>query len=184
MPCSRWRSSKISSAKNLNAIEEALGYAQLVNQFQLTQELVATKVGRSRAVVANALRLLKLPADLQSFIREGRLSVGHAKVILGLTEEGQQRLAAERVIKEALNVRQTEGLVAKLQTRDNARARNGAKTPLTTDAHVASLENKIRERLGTKVHLRYAQGKGSLDVSFYSDAELERILQILGINVE
>ena len=170
--------------ENLNAIEEALGYAQLVNQFQLTQELVATKVGRSRAVVANALRLLKLPADLQSFIREGRLSVGHAKVILGLTEEGQQRLAAERVIKEALNVRQTEGLVAKLQTRDNARARNGAKTPLTTDAHVASLENKIRERLGTKVHLRYVQGKGSLDVSFYSDAELERILQILGINVE
>ncbi len=170
--------------ENLNAIEEALGYAQLVGQFQLTQELVATKVGKSRAVVANALRLLKLPADLQGFIREGRLSVGHAKVILGLTEETQQRHAAERVIKEALNVRQTEGLIAKLQTRDGARARNGAKTPLTTDAHVASLENKIRERLGTKVHLRYAHGKGSLDVSFYSDAELERILQILGIDAE
>ncbi len=170
--------------ENLNAIEEALGYAQLVGQFQLTQELVATKVGKSRAVVANALRLLKLPADLQGFIREGRLSVGHAKVILGLTEETQQRHAAERVIKEALNVRQTEGLIAKLQTRDGARARNGAKTPLTTDAHVASLENKIRERLGTKVHLRYAHGKGSLDVAFYSDAELERILQILGINAE
>ncbi len=170
--------------ENLNAIEEALGYAQLVSQFQLTQELVATKVGKSRAVVANAVRLLKLPADLQGFIRDGRLSVGHAKVILGLTEEAQQRVAAERVIKEALNVRQTEGLVAKLQTRDGARARNGAKTPRTTDAHVASLENKIRERLGTKVHLRYAQGKGSLDVSFYSDAELERILQILGINAE
>jgi ParB family chromosome partitioning protein len=170
--------------ENLNAIEEALGYAQLLNQFQLTQELVATKVGKSRAVVANALRLLKLPSDLQGFIREGRLSVGHAKVILGLTEEAQQRQAAERVIKEALNVRQTEGLIAKLQTRDGARARNGAKTSLTTDAHVASLENKIRERLGTKVHLRYAQGKGALEVAFYSDAELERILQILGINAE
>ncbi|MCC6819274.1 MAG: ParB/RepB/Spo0J family partition protein [Verrucomicrobiota bacterium] len=170
--------------ENLNAIEEALGYAQLVSQFQLTQELVATKVGKSRAVVANALRLLKLPSDLQSFIREGRLSVGHAKVILGLTEETQQRHAAERVIKEALNVRQTEGLIAKLQSRDSTRARNGAKTPLTTDAHVASLENKIRERLGTKVHLRYTQGKGALDISFYSDAELERILQILGIDAE
>ena len=170
--------------ENLNAIEEALGYAQLVNQFQLTQELVATKVGKSRAVVANALRLLKLPPDLQGFIREGRLSVGHAKVILGLTEETQQRHAAERVIKEALNVRQTEGLIAKLQSRDGARARNGAKTPLTTDAHIASLENKIRERLGTKVHLRYAQGKGALDIAFYSDAELERILQILGIDAE
>jgi ParB family chromosome partitioning protein len=170
--------------ENLNPIEEALGYSQLVSQFQLTQELVATKVGKSRAVVTNSLRLLKLPSDLQAFIREGRLSVGHAKVILGLTEEAQQRHAAERVIKDALNVRQTEGLIAKLQNRDGTRARNGAKMPLASDAHVASLENKIRERLGTKVHLRYAQGKGSLDVSFYSDAELERILQILGINAE
>ena len=99
-------------------------------------------------------------------------------------KETQQRHAAERVIKEALNVRQTEGLIAKLQTRDGARARNGAKAPLTSDAHVANLENKIRERLGTKVQLRYAQGKGSLNVSFYSDAELERILQILDVNAE
>ncbi len=170
--------------ENLNAIEEALGYAQLVSQFELTQELVATKVGKSRAVVANAMRLLKLPLDLQGFIREGRLSVGHAKVILGLTEAAQQRAAAERVIKEALNVRQTEGLVAKLQTRDGVRTRNGAKTPLATDAHIANLENKIRERLGTKVQLRYAQGKGALQVTFYSDAELEHLLQILGINAE
>ena len=170
--------------ENLNAIEEALGYAQLVSQFELTQELVATKVGKSRAVVANAMRLLKLPLDLQSFIREGRLSVGHAKVILGLPEAAQQRAAAERVLKEALNVRQTEGLVAKLQTRDGTRTRNGAKTPLATDAHIANLENKIRECLGTKVQLRYAQGKGVLEVTFYSDAELEHLLQILGINAE
>ena len=170
--------------ENLNPIEEALGYAQLVSQFQLTQDLVATKVGKSRTVVANALRLLKLPPDLQTFLREGRLSVGHAKVILGLPEEAQQRLAAERVIKEALNVRQTEGLIAKLQSRDRDPGRSGGKTPLATDAHVASLENKIRERLGTKVHLRYTKGKGSLDVAFYSDAELERILQILGVSAE
>jgi ParB family chromosome partitioning protein len=169
--------------ENLNAIEEALGYAQLVSQFQLTQELVATKVGKSRAVVANALRLLKLSSELQGFIREGRLSVGHAKVILGLTDEKQQRHAAERIIKEALNVRQTEGLIAKLQTRDGAKAKS-TRTPLPTDAHVANLENKIRERLGTKVQLRYALGKGSLEVAFYSDAELERVLQILGVSAE
>lgn len=169
--------------ENLNAIEEAQGYAQLVSQFQLTQDLVATKVGKSRAVVANALRLLKLPGDVQGFIREGRLSVGHAKVILGLTDERQQRTAVERVIKEALNVRQTEGLVAKLQNRDGAKART-AKVPLPTDAHVANLENKIRERLGTKVQLRYALGKGALEISFFSDADLERVLQILGVSVE
>ena len=170
--------------ENLNAIEEAQGYSQLISQFQLTQEDVAIKVGKSRAVVANALRLLKLPLVLQTYIREGRLSVGHAKVVLGLADEKQQQLAAERVIKEGLNVRQTEGLVAKLQARGSGAAKPASITPLTQDAHVADLENRIRERLGTKVHLRYSQGKGGLEISFFNDDELERILQILGITVE
>ena len=95
--------------ENLNAVEEAHGYAQLAEQFQLTQEDIAAKVGKSRAAVANSLRLLKLPAIVQKYLREGRLSVGHAKVILGLTDEKQQQLAAERVIKEGLNVRQRKG---------------------------------------------------------------------------
>lgn len=170
--------------ENLNAIEEAQGYAQLVAQFQLTQEEVATKVGKSRVVVTNALRLLKLSPTIQGYIREGRLSVGHAKVILGLTTEPNQKLAAERVIKEALNVRQTEGLVAKLQNRAGKPAKTGLVLPLAADAHVADLENRLRERLGTKVQLRYVQGKGALEISFFSDLELERILQILGVAAE
>src|SRR5205823_4670349 len=84
--------------ENLNPIEEAHGYSQLIAQFELKQEEVATKVGKSRTVVANALRLLKLPSPVQSSIREGRLSVGHAKVILGLAGEKQQQLAAERIL--------------------------------------------------------------------------------------
>ena len=167
--------------ENLNALEEAQGYAQLISQFQLTQEQVAVKVGKSRAVVANSLRLLKLAPTIQNYLRENRLSVGHAKVILGLAGETQQQLAAERVIKEGLNVRQTEGLIAKLQ----AHATNekpGTKPVPTKDTHVASLEDRLRERLGTKVHLRYAHGKGALEISFFSDAELERVLQLLGIN--
>jgi ParB family chromosome partitioning protein len=169
--------------ENLNPIEEAHGYAQLIEQFQLKQEEVATKVGKSRAAVANALRLLKLPPSLQTSIREGRLSVGHAKVILGLASEKHQKLAFERILKEGLNVRQTEGLVARLQAREAGTVtRPGVITPLTRDAHVASLENQLRERLGTKVHLRYAQGKGALEIAFFSDAELERILQVLGVS--
>ena len=170
--------------ENLNAIEEAQGYSELMSRFQLTQEEVATKVGKSRAVVANALRLLKLPSGLQGYIRDGRLSVGHAKVVLGLATEKLQQQAVERVIKEGLNVRQTEGLVAKIQERATGPAKSATITPLTRDAHVANLENRIREKLGTKVNLRYAQGKGGLEISFYSDDELERILQILGINPE
>ena len=172
--------------ENLNAIEEAHGYEQLAGQFQLTQEEIALKVGKSRTVVANAVRLLKLPPVVQNFIREGRLSVGHAKVILGITDEKKQKLAAERVIKEGLNVRQTEGLVAKLL------ARNSHKTGLKpetvaapgSDPHVASLEDRLREKFGTKVQLRYAEGKGVVEISFFSDAELERILQILGVSAE
>jgi ParB family chromosome partitioning protein len=170
--------------ENLNPIEEAAGYSQLIGQFQLTQEEVATKVGKSRAVVANALRILKLPLALQDYIRGGRLSVGHAKVILGLGDEKQQELAAERIIKEGLNVRQTEGLITKLQARGTVSGKPGTITPLTQDAHVADLENRIRERLGTKVHLRYSQGKGALEISFFSDDDLERVLQILGISAE
>lgn len=171
--------------ENLNAIEEAQGYAQLIAQFDLTQEEVATKVGKSRVVVANALRLLKLSPVIQGYIRDGRISVGHAKVILSLTTEPHQKLAAERVIKEALNVRQTEGLVAKLQNRaTKGPIRTGPVVPLPTDAHVADLENRLRERLGTKVQLRYTQGKGALEISFFSDPELERILEILGVTAE
>jgi len=172
--------------ENLNPIEEAQGYTQLVGQFQLTQEDVAAKVGKSRAAVANALRLLKLPPVVQGYVREGRLSVGHAKVILGLVDEKQQRHTAERVIKEGLNVRQTEGMVARLQARKpgHALTKPGTALPLPADAHVADLENRLRERFGTKVQLRYVEGKGAVEISFFSDAELERVLQILGIALD
>jgi ParB family chromosome partitioning protein len=169
--------------ENLNALEEAQGYAQLAEQFQLTQEEIALKVGKSRAAVANATRLLRLPVNVQKFVREGRISVGHAKVILGLTDEKNQVIAAERVIKEGLNVRQTEGLIAKLQSRGS---RVAAAKPETVavpggDPHIADVESKLREVFATKVQLHYAQGKGAVEIAFYSDAELERILQLLGV---
>jgi ParB family chromosome partitioning protein len=170
--------------ENLNAIEEAHGYAQLSEQFQLTQEEIALKVGKSRAVIANATRLLKLPLPVQKFVREGRISVGHAKVILGLADEKNQTHAAERVIKEGLNVRQTEGLVAKLQSRGSrvAAAKPESVAAPGGDPHIADVESKLREVFATKVQLHYALGKGAVEITFYSDAELERILQILGVN--
>ncbi|MGH7976498.1 MAG: ParB/RepB/Spo0J family partition protein [Limisphaerales bacterium] len=168
--------------ENLNAIEEAHGFAQLAEQFQLTQEEIAAKVGKSRAAVANSLRLIKLPQTIQNFVRDGRLSVGHAKVILGLADEKNQQLAAERAIKDGLNVRQTEGLVAKLQKRGSRKiAQPETVAAPVDDPHVADLEAKLREIFATKVQLHYAQGKGALEISFFSDEELERILQILGV---
>jgi ParB family chromosome partitioning protein len=172
--------------ENLNAIEEAHGYAQLAEQFQLTQEEISAKVGKSRAVVANAMRLLKLPLTVQKMLREGRISVGHAKVILGLDDEKNQMHAAERVVKEGLNVRQTEGLITKLQTRGSRVAAAKPETVAApgSDPHVASVEAKLREVFATKVQLHYTQGKGSVEISFFSDAELERILQILGVKAD
>ncbi len=172
--------------ENLNALEEALGYAQLAEQFQLTQEQIATKVGKSRASVANATRLLKLPAQVQTFIREGRLSVGHAKVILGLNDGEIQSLAAERAIKDGLNVRQTEGLVAKLQTRNHKPSGDTAKTKaiVPIDSNIGRLEEKLREKFGTKVHIKYTHGKGAVEISFFSDDELQGVLETLGINAD
>ncbi len=168
--------------ENLNPVEEAQGYAQLIEQFQLTQEEVATKVGKSRAAVANALRLLKLTPGIQGYVRDGRLSVGHAKAIMGLAGEKHQQVVAERVLRDGMNVRQAEALVQHLQQRESSTVTKAVPIASARDPHVASLENQLRERLGTKVHLRYSQGKGALEVSFFSDAELERILGILGIS--
>ena len=170
--------------ENLNALEEAQGYAQLASQFQLTQEEIAVKVGKSRAAVANALRLLKLAPLLQGYVREGRISVGHAKVLLGLDDAKQQQHLAERAIKEALNVRQTEKLVARLLLRPPAERRHAPELPPMADAHIAGLENQLRERFGTKVSLHYQQGQGSVEIKFFNDADLERILQIAGVTVE
>jgi ParB family chromosome partitioning protein len=172
--------------ENLNPLEEALGYAQLAEQFQLTQEQIATKVGKSRAAVANATRLLKLPTQVQSFLREGRLSVGHAKVILGLTDGQLQSLAAERIIKDGLNVRQAEGLITKLQTPGHKSSGGATKTRaiVPINSNIGRLEEKLREKFGTKVHLKYAQGKGAVEISFFSDDQLQHLLEILGVNAD
>jgi ParB family chromosome partitioning protein len=170
--------------ENLNALEEAQGYAQLIEQFQLKQDEVATKVGKSRTVVANALRLLKLSAGLQNLIREGKLSVGHAKAILGLGTEKQQQSAADRVLKEGLNVRQTEALVLRLQAEATLAKTPGGVVATAPDANIVDLENRLREKFGTKVRLKYAQGKGSLEIAFFNDTDLERLLQIVGVKAD
>jgi len=172
--------------ENLNALEEALGYSQLASQFELTQEEIAVKVGKSRAAVANATRLLKLPAAVQSLIREGKLSVGHAKVILGLADDKSQQLAAGRVVKENLNVRQTEALVAKFQARTQNPAALATKPAaiVPVDSNIGRLEDKLRDKFGTKVHLKYAQGKGAVEIMFFNDDDLQRILEILSISAD
>jgi ParB family chromosome partitioning protein len=173
--------------ENLNPLEEAQGYQQLLDQFDLRQEDVAAKVGRSRVAVANALRLLRLAPEIQTCVRNGQLSVGHAKVILALDNPAEQTLAAEKIIKDALNVRQTEALVARLQSRATPGAAlpaSSTKQSATQDVHLAALQTRLQERLGTKVALRYHRGKGAVEIRFFNDADLERVLELLGVSVD
>ncbi|PYI85173.1 MAG: chromosome partitioning protein ParB [Verrucomicrobia bacterium] len=172
--------------ENLNPLEEALGYSQLIEQFHLRQEDVAAKVGKSRVAVTNALRLLKLPPEVQDDLRDSRISVGHAKVILGLASAADQKLVAKRINKEGLSVRQTEKLVAHLETR---RQTTGAPSSPgivadPRDANIVGLENQLREKFGTRVQLHYQQGKGFLEIKFFNDDDLDRILQIVGIRMD
>ncbi len=171
--------------ENLNPLEEASGYAQLQTQFELTQEQVAQKVGRSRAAVANALRLLKLAPPLLDSLRTGQLSVGHAKVLLGLTDHALQIAAAEQVRQRGLNVRQTEELVTQLLApKPVAATAASIHPPNTRDPHVVDVENRLRERLATKVGLRYRAGRGAIEIRFGSDDELNRVLEVLGIQID
>jgi ParB family chromosome partitioning protein len=109
--------------------------------------------------------------------------VGHAKAILGLNSMTEQKLAAERVIKQSLNVRQTEDLVAAWQ-KPAAPQLAGAKIPAQREANIVELENRLREKLASKVQLRYSHGKGALEIRFFSDDELERLLQLLGVKMD
>ena len=167
--------------EDLNPIEEAQGFQNLIDIHQYTQEQAGARVGRSRTAVANALRLLKLDEDVQAYVRQGRLSMGHAKVILGLEDATQQKMAAERILKNGLSVRATEDLTSQLQrgSKSTSTKSNGKATP---DVHVTSLQNKLTEKLGTKVALNYRKGKGAVKIQFYSDDDLERILGLLGID--
>jgi ParB family chromosome partitioning protein len=168
--------------EDLNPIEEAQGYGLLIDAFQLTQEEAARRVGKSRAAVANALRLLKLDEDVQTHVRQGRLATGHAKVILGLDDAAQQKLAADRVIRDQLSVRDTEALVSSLQngTSPKGKKTGGAKA----DVHITDLENRLKQTLGTQVSLRHRNGKGAITIKYFSDDDLERILGLLGVEAK
>jgi len=176
--------------EDLNPIEAALGYSQLIERFRLTQEQVANQVGKSRAAVANALRLLNLAPDVRAHVRDGRLSVGHAKVILSLSSAEQQNLAADRILRDGLSVRETEKLISSLQSKSASSTTAstgtaGKSDAKTHDTHVARLESLLQEKFGTKVSLRYQQGKGgSLQIKFFNDEDLERILQVSGVTLD
>lgn len=166
---------------DLNSLEEALTYKRLATEFNLSQEEIAARVGKSRAVVANAMRLLNLDSRVQDFVREGRLSNGHARALLGIADSDLQYEAAERVIEEMLSVRQTEELVKELnepKQEDQPKAKTGIKDPEAVRAYLAMAKD-LKSILGAKVNIKNGKNKGKIEIEYFSEDELERLVGLI-----
>src|SRR5213593_4345540 len=170
----------------LNPIEEAQGYARLANEFGMRQEDIALKVGRSRAAVANALRLLDLHPQVQVWLTQNLLSVGHAKVLLALKAPEEQLLAAETVLRRNATVRSTERMVARLLGLGRGRRksqRTGAEITTTATA-VEDLQNRLQQHLATHVTIHHGEKRGRIEIEYYGTDDLQRIITVLGLRDE
>jgi ParB family chromosome partitioning protein len=168
---------------DLNPIEEAQGYARLANEFGMRQEDIALKVGRSRAAVANAMRLLDLHPQVQVWLAQDLLSVGHAKVLLALKAPEEQLLAAETVLRRNATVRSTERLVARQLGigRSRRRSRRVGTEQATTSAAIEDLQNRLQEQLATHVTIHHGEKRGRIEIEYYGNDDLQRILTALGL---
>lgn len=166
--------------QELNPIEEAQAYKRLIESLGLTQELVAQRIGRDRTFVTNYLRLLRLPQDIQNMIEEEKLSIGHARAILGIAETESQIKVAYEILERSLSVRETERIVKRIID-GSTKAKPTAKSQRRTDPNVSAAESKLRRRLGTQVRIipnRKGAG-GVIEIEYYGDQDLDRIYQLI-----
>src|SRR5213595_2612911 len=168
---------------DLNPIEEAQGYARLANEFGMRQEDIALKVGRSRAAVANAMRLLDLHPQVQIWLAQNLLSVGHAKVLLALKAPEEQLLAGETVLRRNATVRSTERLVARLLgvCRSRRKSRRAGSEPGIASTAVEDLQNRLQEHLATHVTIHHGDKRGRIEIEYYGNDDLQRIVTALGL---
>ena len=163
--------------QDLNPIEEAEAYKRLAEDFSLTQEMIAEKVGKSRAAIANILRLLNLSRNIQENLISGKLSMGHARALLGLDNTGQMQAMCQEILKQGLTVRQTESKVNRLKKPEILKLASSMKKK---NIFIRDLEKELERKLGTKVEVSPKKNGGKLVVSYYSDDDLERIQNLIG----
>jgi ParB family chromosome partitioning protein len=167
--------------QDLNPIEEAQGYARLANEFAMRQEDIALKVGRSRAAVANAMRLLDLDRQIQIWLTQDLLSVGHAKVLLALKSPEEQLLVAEIVLRRKSTVRATERLVARQLGIARSRRKSRVAGANGSGAAIDDLQERLQQHLGTHVKIQHGEKSGRIEIDYYGNEDLERILGLLGL---
>jgi ParB family chromosome partitioning protein len=168
---------------DLNPIEEAQGYARLADEFRMRQEDIALKVGRSRAAVANALRLLDLHPQVQIWLAQNLISVGHAKVLLALKASEEQLLAAETVLRRNATVRSTERMVARLLGigRGRRKSRRAVADVGAVATAVEDLQNRLQQHLATHVAIHHGEKRGRIEIEYYGKDDLQRIVTALGL---
>ena len=164
--------------EDLNPIEEAEAYRRLLDEFGLTQEEVARRVGKERSTVANRLRLLGLRGRSREALEKGEISAGHAKVLLSITSDAHRDAVVRRIVDEGLSVRQTEQLVRRLQQQAKRPVPREERKP-DLDVHWAAIEDELRRVLGTKVNVVHKGSKGRIEIEFYTEEDVERILNVL-----
>ncbi len=168
--------------EDLNAIEEAQAYTRLAEEFSLTQEEIAKRVGKNRATVANVMRLLDLDPDVRSLLATGRITSGHAKVLLAIREPEKQRILADEVVRKSLTVRAVERLVAQDDSSSsNSSATAAQKSRSKNSAATEALSRKLQDRYGTKVSIQHTEKKGKIELEYYGLDDLDRVLALMGL---
>ena len=170
--------------ENLNAIEEAVAYRKLIEEYSLTQEAVAERVSKNRTTITNSLRLLKLDDRVQEMIIAKTLSAGHARALLAIESKDAQFKAAEKMVADGMSVRDAEDYVKKLLSEKKAPLKKESKNEAAINRAYARYEEKLKQALGTKVTIAGKPGnKGKIEIAYYSLDEFERILELLGISL-
>ena len=162
--------------EDLNPIEEAFGYKNLMDEFSMTQDEVAESVGKSRPAVANAIRLLSLSDNIIKMVREGLISGGHARALLSLETETERQQLAEKIIEEQLSVRKTEQLAS--GNKKKAKTKKSKALP-----EILDLEKTLAERIGSRVRITNGAKKGKIEIEYYGNDDLSRILEKIGIKI-
>jgi ParB family chromosome partitioning protein len=168
--------------ENLNPMEAAESYERLMKEFHLTQEEVSRKVGKQRSSIANALRLLMLPEELKGYVRQDKLSAGHAKALLSLSRPAQQIALGREILRKGLSVRETEARIRR-GFPGKGRGASTKKEP-SSDVHVQAVEEELKRGFGAKVRIHDRKGKGKIEISFSSPKERERIIALLRDSVQ
>lgn len=165
---------------DLNPIEEALGYRQLIDEFGLTQEEIAVRVAKSRTAITNTMRLLKLDEQIQNMLVQGVITSGHARALLSLEDTQMQLKAAKEILDKKLSVRETERLVKRLQKEASGEKKEEKKKDETLALIYQDLEDRMKSVMGTKVSIHNKdKNKGRIEIEYYSEAELERIVEMI-----